>query len=453
MTTVFLIISKDVIRRNIYDTGFWQLFLDDTQGVQKVLIVPPENIETTIKLFGGDSVVVEGYQKVSWRGLDKFIMFLVRTGVDSHSTLLYRKRAYKRKKAGLLQSLGKGFVARTLGNFGIGQHLVRLAVSRLSTSKTLRDLYNKYEPTAVFAPSLIDTDFDVPVSIEARKRKIKVIGMIRSWDNLNNHGILPFIPDVFILQNKWLKEAAMKFQGLKESDFCEEMSGLPHYDHYKNFDTYIKPRTEFMEAFGLDPEKRFVLLGGSDFYYSEDSLPRILNDAIENGSIEKPLQVVFRPHPSSMFSKDDYGLTLLPHVILDDAFSGAQKFSDTEKFMNLVYHADIVINTASTLSIDAAVFDTPTIGINFDDSEKNLSYFEEVHRLYDTFDHYERLVATKGIRTPDSKEKLIKDINEYLEDGMLDAKGRREIIDTFVAPFDGNSGKKLAKIVAQHIAV
>ncbi|MDC1205249.1 hypothetical protein N8083_00170 [Candidatus Pacebacteria bacterium] len=451
MKTVFLIVSKAVIRRNIYDTDFWQTFLDNTGGMQKVLIVPPDDVENITEAFGDTNVVVEAYQKVSWHLWSKFVMFLVRAGVNSHSTLVYRKRAYARKTAGVIQSYIKGFVAHTLGSSNTGKHLVRVLVAYLPTSQPLKDLFEQYKPSAIFAPSLIDTDFDVPISIEARKRGIKVVGMVRSWDNLNNHGLLPFVPDHFIVQNSWLIEAAQKFQAISKKNLPKDVVGLPHYDIYFDPSKYLKPREEFMEHFGLDPNKRFVLLGGSDFYYSEDVLPKLLDDAIEKEEIQKPLQVVFRPHPASLFSHSDYGLDELSHVKLDDAFSGKKKFSDTEKFVNLIFHADIVINISSTLSVDAAVFDTPAICVKFDDPNRKLSYYEKVDRLYDMFDHYERLVSTGGVRTPESPEALIHTINEYLEDSTLDSTGRKKIVEEFVSPFDGQAGKRLGEIVSEYV--
>lgn len=451
MKTLFCIISKDIIRRNIYDTEFWQEICKETVGVTKVIIVPEEDVSRYKNDFQSDDVIIEGYKKVSWYGWSKFVIFLVRNGIYSHSTKTYRWRTYANREATLAATLLKEVLSQTLGRSSLYKRLVRHIVKRLPTSGALEELFKRYEPIAVFAPSLIDLDFDVPISVLARRKNVPVIGMVRSWDNLNNHGLMPFYPDIFILQNKWLREAAKMYQGISENILPKEPVGLPHYDSYKDPASNIKTREEFFRSLGLDLNKKLILLGGSDFYYSEDTLPKKINEAINSGAIEHPVQIVFRPHPRSLFKIEDYKLDKLEHLVLDDAFSGKSLFTDAEKFINLLYYSDVIISISSTLSIDAAVFDKPAICINFDDEIRQLSKYQQVHRLYDSFDHYERLVSTGGVRIPDSLDKLVDDINEYLDNPALDSVGRKEIINTFVAPLDGASGKRLAVQVRKHL--
>ena len=182
-------------------------------------------------------------------------------------------------------------------------------------------------------------------------------------------------------------------------------------------------------------------------------MPGILNKAIEKRAIKESAQVIFRPHPASLFSIEEYGLENLKHVVLDPIFMDKTKisFSDTEKFINLMYHSDVIINIASTLSIDAAVFGRPTICINFDSKNRKISYWEEVGRLYDHFDHYEKLVSTGGVALPESSEELAQNINDYISDPLKDKEGREKIVEMFVTPFDGFSGKRLANSVFKEV--
>lgn len=448
-SSIFVVISKDIIRRNIFDTAFWYTFLSYLPKDQQVVLVVNEADRQQYDEHQSERVIVEGYERQPHRGWQAAVNFLIRTGIDSHSTRTYRMRALKRGETSVLLHAVKALLANTFGRFGWYQRFLRRLFLRTHGPGAIDALFAKYQPEAVFAPSLIDNEFDAQFARVAKQRGVKLIGMVRSWDNLNNHGALSVVPDVFYFQNRFLLEAAQRFQDISIDDLPHEVVGLPHYDEYFEPGALVAQRDAFMRDLGLDPDKKLVLLGGSDFYYSEDVLPKILNDAIASGAITEPTQVVFRPHPSSIFSKAEYGLEALPHVHLNDAFSGGQKFTDGETFLNLLYHADVIINIASTLSIDAAVFDTPAICINFDDPQKKLSYYEEVHRLYDHFDHYERLVATGGVETPRSPEELVQAINEAFADPAKRSEGRSRIIDTFVAPFDGKAGERLAQTVAQ----
>ena len=447
MKTVFVIISKDIIRRNILDTDFWPEFVKANSGNKIVLVVEEGGENYYKENFNASNVTVRGIKRVVPTFLGSIVLFMVRTGVRSHSTTTYRRRAYARGSAGFLQTAFKTLVSVTVAQFNVYKHFVRSLVLLMDTPKDIKDLFDEFNPDLISAFSMIDNDFDIPIMIEAKKRKIRIVGMVRSWDNLNNHGLLAVLPDKILLQNTWLIEVAKKLQAFNPSDLDVELVGLPHYDIYKNPDIYMKSRKEFLNSLGLDQDKKLILLGGSDFYYSEDKLPKILNDAIESQKI-KSAQVIFRPHPRSIFSIEDYGLQGLKHIKLDE---GAKTLSDTEYFVNLMTHSDVIINIASTLSIDASVFGTPAICINFDTPGKKLSRFESVHRLYDYFDHYEKLVSSGGARTPTSSKMLIEDINKYLADPNIDKDGRKKIVEFFVEPFDGKSGERLAEILTSEV--
>lgn len=450
MKKIAFIVSKDVIKRNIYETDFWPEVSRVNSDSELHLIVEGGRKEIFEKEFGGPNVKIHEYDRHSYYGYNRWVFFLVRTGVNSHSTKTYRMRAYKRGEASLRQLIVKEILSMTVANFNLYKKFVRFLVSKMKIDENLRNILDEIKPDLIFAPSLIDNDYDVPICVEARRRGIRVVGMVRSWDNFNNHGIAAFIPDRLIVQNTWLIEAAQKFQAVKKG-FIKDVVGLPHYDLYKDPTSMIKPKEEFFAELGLDVNKKLILLGGSDFYYSEDKLPETINNYIEDGTIKQSAQVFFRPHPRSLFSRDEYNLDNLSHVILDGGKGGQTGFSDTDKLVNLFYYADVIIHIASTMAIDASVYGKPTMSINYDDPSKKLSYWESVHRLHDTFDHYEKLVNTGGCKTPKSKEELADFINQYLENPELDADGRQRILDTFVEPFDGKSGERLAGIVNEEI--
>lgn len=452
MKKILAVISKDIIRRNIYDTDFWSTLVENNKDNHIHLVVEKERLEYYQKYFTHPNVTIHGYTEFSHQGYNRLIFFLVRSGLYSHSTQLYRMRAYKRADVGFFQMIIKEVLARTLGRSTLYKRFVRFLVSKITSSDELKELFETIRPDIVFAPSLIDNDFDVPVSVEARRRKIPVVGMVRSWDNLNNHGVLAFVPDRFIVQNVWLQEVAHTLQGLPK-DFVKDVSGLPHYDRYKEIEKMVMPRDEFFQKMNLDPNKKYVFLAGFDFYYSEDALPATIDALIESGEITEPTQVLFTRHPRSIFSESEYKLDTLKHVKLYNLFGGKEMgFHDTEStFMNLGYHADVIINMASTVAIDAAIFDKPTICIDFDAGDRKLSYWEHVHRLYDSFDHYERLVSSGGVSLPKNPQELAQEINAYYADPTKNAEGRKKIIDFFVAPFDGVAGKRLASMVQEEI--
>ncbi len=445
--TIFITVSKDIIRRNILDTDFWQFFVNANVNNKIVLLVDKGREGYYRERFNGTNVVVEGYERQPHQGWRKLLFFLARTGIRSKSNTFHRWHAYKRGRASLAVTLLKSLVSNTFVRCGWYKKLIRLLILKTRSPRTIEKIFETHKPSVVFTPSLIDADFDAPFAVEAKKRRISVVGMVRSWDNLNHHGLLTVVPNHFVFQNKWLKYASRYFQAVEIEKIETTIIGLPHYDRYKNPGAVLKDRTSFFESVGLDPDKRLIFLGGSEYYYSEDSLVRWLNEMIESKQLKQPAQVMFRMHPSSIFKVEDFRLENLPHIVLDTATTqkdGSPIFTDTEKFVNLLYYSDVTINIGSTLSIDASAFDRPAIAIDFDDPAKNLSYWESVKRFNDYFDHQVRLLQTGGVSTPGSLGQLIQSINNYFENPLRDNEGRKKVLEEFAAPFDGKAGERLA---------
>lgn len=448
--TVFIVVSKDVIRRNILDTAFWPTLRKENPDTTFVLFTEPGRADYYRERFGGEGVVIEEYERERSRGFASLILFLMRSGIRSKSTTFHRWHAYARKRAGFLPTLGKELLSLLFGRLMGYKQLLRALLATTRAPSTVQRFFDTYQPGLVFVPSLLDADFDVVFGLEARRRKIPVVGMVRSWDNLNHHGLLAFVPDRFIFQNRWLLEAAQTFQGINTKKLKKDVVGLPHYDLYKDPTPFIKNKEEFFESMGLDPAKRLILVGGAEYYYSEDVLPHRLEEAITQGFIAEPVQILFRPHPASMYTKEEYHLEGLTHVVLDSGSS--RSFSDTEAFINTLSYADVVINICSTLSIDAAAFGKPSIAIGYEEPKKNIPYWQSVERLND-FDHQARLLKTRGTRVATSFEKLVADINAYLADPSLDAKERETIIEEFAAPFDGKAGERLGRLLTEECRI
>ena len=454
--TILIIISKDIMRRNILTDSFWRPFIDNKDNTKIVLLVEGGK-ENTYSSYKAENVEIVGIQKEKITFFHKLVIFLIRTGLYSHGVTLYRWRSLALKESGLAFTLLKTFLSSFLGRFTLYKKFVRFLYGRLRLD-WIEEVFEEHKPDLVFAPSLIDVNVDALVAASARRRKIKVIGMVRSWDNLVIHGLLPLFPDKFLFQNKWLKYSAEKFQSLDLKNIEYDIVGLPHYDAYKHPERIVKTREEFLgDMLSLDPNKKLIFLAGFDFYYSEDVLPALLEKAIEKGDIKDKngVQILFTQHPRSPFKEEDYHIGGMKHVKYLNLFRNKESlFSNTEEtFINIAYHADVIINAASTVAIDAAVFDRPVICVSFDDPHKKLPYWKRARRLHDSFDHYEHLISTGGARVAKSEGELISYLNEYLRNPHLHQEGRKKIIDEFVAPFDGKTGERLAKILSEEITL
>ena len=123
---------------------------------------------------------------------------------------------------------------------------------------------------------------------------------------------------------------------------------------------------------------------------------------------------------------------------------------DDQRFLaDLLFYSDVVIYIATTLGLDAAVFDKPQIMVDFDGYEKKV-YTKSVARYHDE-DHMKKLIATGGVRVVRDEGALIASINAYLDDPGLDHAGRERIVNEQLFRIDGKAGERVAKAILERL--
>src|SRR4029077_20060111 len=122
----------------------------------------------------------------------------------------------------------------------------------------------------------------------------------------------------------------------------------------------------------LDPGKKILVLATSSFTYDSDQtyLVDILLEAIRGGEIRHPLQIVLRLHPD-----DRVGRYLkyrhAPEVVLDvperffATLGWTMTSADMVRMAGLLQHADLMVNFATTVTLESAIVDTPTLLVAF----------------------------------------------------------------------------------------
>jgi hypothetical protein len=110
-----------------------------------------------------------------------------------------------------------------------------------------------------------------------------------------------------------------------------------------------------------------------------------------------------------------------------------------------VRHSDVAVNVASTIAIEACVFDTPVVNIAFD-GEQPADYVKSARRYY-AFTHYVNITRHHAARVADTPDGMIEWVNRYLADPALDREGRRKVVLEQCQFVDGDSGARVAEAV------
>lgn len=108
------------------------------------------------------------------------------------------------------------------------------------------------------------------------------------------------------------------------------------------------------------------------------------------------------------------------------------KEKDMVNMKQSLQYCDVCVNIASTVTIEAFVFDTPVVNISF----------AGVSGAILRFLHYRPIVEAGAVKVADTMEDVGKYVKMYLADPTLDQKARKKIVDLFIKPTDGYSYKR-----------
>lgn len=452
--TIFITLAEDIIFRNVFTDLFWNFFLKDCD-FKIIILVQEGRKDFFAQKFTGKPLVFEEYKRGTPTKFESFFNSLARSGLNSHTNLWSKMRSYKRGDSGFVDTFYKRILAATLGNFNWYKNLIRYFLMQVEPDKKLADLYDKYKPDMVFSTSLSNYDFDVPVAREAKRRKIHLVGMGRSWDNFSSHGLLRALPDVLLVQNEFLKDMAPMHQAIDLNKLPIKIVGIAHYDPITNLQNIVEPREKFLTRFGLGKNDKYILYGamGSFLFKYEDELPEVFEELMASGKLNVN-KFIYRAHPK--FKKTDFS-DKLSHIYLDStgeyAIGNKDGLGDNEYLINSIYHSEVLVTGASTMAIDGAVLDKPIVCVAFNGKtpEDKVNYWESVARFYDLYTHFEDLLDQKGVKVARTPDELASMVNVYIKNPALDSDGRKRIVSRLAYKIDGNSSKRLAEYVLEEV--
>lgn len=318
-----------------------------------------------------------------------------------------------------------------------------------------KELLYSLKPDLVFVASINPSDYKL--ALQSCKIGIKTIQMIKSWDNLSSKTFLSVLPDFLVVHNKIMLEEAVKYDDMPRSKIF--VSGIPQFDYLITHRKKLqKEREAFYDSLGIDSQKKVILFSASGDRISpdEEDYLLMLEKAIEQGVLPSNVHIHVRLHPK--YHTTLTRLNSSRHITLDRPFTYLNKLAfrdwifeekDMIHWYNSLYHAAVVINVASTMAIDAAVFDRPIISIGFD-GYANRPYPESVLRYY-ARTHYVPVIETKAIDLVKNEQEFLEMIRQALLQPERKKAERQKLVDQQCYRLDGNASKRLADFILLNV--
>lgn len=469
MKTIFLVARYGKIISNILRTDLLPVLKE--KDVRIVLLSPMINGEFACQEFADDKVILErSLESVNRQGnkdlintfhlnwLESSLLVLrngVFTGLSSSANMkLFHVEKHRREA---LSSPAK-FISFITFSFG---HLIGILGKRFSPgARGLRELFKKmnvvlfsrgswdelfvkYKPSLVFSIHSQYNDADTPYLRAAVRHKVPSIVLIQSWDNLTSKGEIAVKMDKLIVWNEIMKKEAVELHNYSPEDVY--ISGPPQFDVYFQHRDRLCSRSEFFDKIGADPERKLITytVRPIDRDPYEWQIVDILSKYIEQNKFIHPSQLLVRPRGDPEYYKNYDRYHDNKNVIIDSSpvtwdFRDA-KMEESVHLAETLLHSDVIVNVASTITLEASIFDTPVVNIGFDGRGAILKSYE--------LDHYRNIVATGGIKIARNGQEMLEHINAYLEHPQLDSEGRRKILEEQFYFIDGRSGERVAKYI------
>ncbi|MDP3764359.1 MAG: hypothetical protein Q8Q95_01930 [bacterium] len=442
MKTIFVSSFFGLIARNILATDFLRI-LGSQPDIRIIIFAPQEKKASYQKMFSAGNIEIEGVDKMPSFFWERIISALFLNASDTAARRIHR--LIERKKYGKYLSSGWHFIAAKSSKFKIFRSFLRWLGRLFLRDETFARYFEKYQPDLVFATDIFEPS-DVCMIQSAQRRGVHVIGMVRSWDNITTKGLNKVMTNELVVNTPKIKEEAVRYCDFKPDNVS--IVGIPHYDAYVA-EKRISKKLLF-EKLALDPNKKTIFFAApSDIYTQGDSITKKVVDALETIDIQIILRLYIVGSVNLDGIKEIPGRLVINNPGKGDDFMSADLTGKDAYLADLLYHSDVVVAFASTLAIDATVFNKPVIFVGFDGEAKR-PYWKSLRRFYD-YDHQRSILSTQGVKLAKTPAGLIVYLERYLANPNLDLAGRKKIIEERCWKLDGQSGKRLADVILKKL--
>ncbi len=432
MKTVFLVIPNYVFTSDLLRTEYIKYL---SSQYRTVVITPMINKTQAQGYFQSPNLIYI-QRKLENKKFWNFFKFLRITLVNEFDYLasarhFYRRPNYKNNwKRRLVRTLGLPF-----SRFFTADRFTAIESKFLPHSFFFLSLVRQYQPELVISATPGFDPWEAEIILLSKRYGLTTVAVNFSWDNLTMNSKHIRKTDFLICWNKVMKQEAEVIHSYSENKVF--VSGTPRFDPYFIKEKLEPTKIDFIKSKGLNPEYPTILYTTVTKAYPFQKI--YIYDLInlrKNGLIPY-VNLFIRIHPLDFY--DNYQeFTGLSDFYIEK--SGLEMMPgrvemNYQDLLNLKYslkYTDLNINYASTISIEACIFDKPII---------NIGYLGVYALAYD-FDHYRPICQSGAIRLVKEDIDLPRWINLYFKNPQLDSENRKKIVNQYVEFTDGFAYKR-----------
>lgn len=329
----------------------------------------------------------------------------------------------------------------------VSKSLFRKLERKQLNNRTAEEIINRYKPSLVISTVPV-TVMEATLLYVSSKRRIKTVTHILSWDNITCKGHFRMLSDYYIVWGSIMKEELQRYYGIKNKYIFE--CGVPHFDlHFQN-----------RKLLGASQEDPYLLFAMSSPYFAPREIDIVEKIASWIEEDRWPgLKFVVRPHPQNVIGNmaDLSWLSRLKNIVSDkvkvdypkinnqSGIHWSMKQSDMPEMSLLIGNSIALINSGSTMSIDALCYLKPVIVTMFD-NEEELPWHVSIRRV-EEYEHFKNLIDSGGVAKTGNYKELQDAISEVVKHPEVRLEKMKSILKSEVGVDDGEATKRVVNVL------
>lgn len=423
--------------KNFFASGLYEKLSEEYKVVVLRQNFPTKNFIEYIDKYNLD--VVELDQQVAKKRLRSEALFLAsmraRQRINNVENFNYFKTDRERRISDYI--LGSRLLHDIFGM------RAKVDVSKYYYDNNLEEIYHTQGIT-----DLIIAGYSSPESIALATTAIRngrnVWLVINSWKDFYVNGLIPFTPTKTFVWSQQMKEQLLLLNShISSSDVI--VSGNPSFDRFFKFKP-LRTKAYYGEKYNFNPKRPLILysmISPKAYEYEKESIELINQKLVVlyPDEIQRPV-IVLRRNPIDETFVDETYFSDNNVRYADNYFEGnyenavfVQLNEGEKEWMDLLYHADINMNVASTVTLEALMMKTPVINIEFDAKGgrneqlgryAEAPFYEPLHNRGDVVIAETLTVCMDAIDRFLIHDVIIEDLEAIL--GSFDGQATRQII-------------------------
>ncbi len=337
----------------------------------------------------------------------------------------------------------------------IKSRYIRYEKKKLDSEKA-RKLIREIDPKIIVSTYPVNMS-EAKILHNANHLGIHSVIHLLSWDNISAKGYFPALAKEYIAWGPIMKREFQSYYDIKEEDVHQ--TGVPHFDLHVQIKQENQHK-EWIRKSGLNPDQPYLFVGMSSprFAPKEIDIVEQLAKKINENHFGPNLQMLVRPHPQNI-TGNMADKTWLPRLnalaservkldmpsLVKSNLSYSMENHDMIRLSSLIYGSSVVLNSGSTISIDALMLDRPVIITSFD-ADADLPYWKSARRLVD-YTHLKKFTDIGGVDISRNSNQLYEMIQHHLNDSKHNWELRTQTRFEECGDDDGKATERVARVL------